>query len=102
MLGQSNTKGNTKQDLEAYTKEEYATLAQIEKQGQDNEEGYHKTRVAQRKEYLANPFDQLGDIDKDVDNHPALNIYNYDVNELEMIFDYTEKAELLRDYLEMN
>jgi hypothetical protein len=44
----------------------------------------------------------LGDIDKDVDNHPALNIYNYDVNELEMIFDYTEKAELLRDYLEMN
>ena len=46
MLGQSNSKGNTKQDLEAYTKEEYATLGQIEKQGQDNEEGYHKTRVA--------------------------------------------------------
>jgi hypothetical protein len=102
MLGQSNTKANTKQDLEAYTKEQYGELTQLEKVEHDNEEGYRKQSLAQRKEYLAKSFDPLGDIDKDVDNHPALNIYNYDVNELEMIFDYTEKAELLRDYLEMN
>jgi hypothetical protein len=58
--------------------------------------------VAQRKEHQAKPYDQLGDDDKEIDNHPAMNIYNYDVNELEQIFDYSDKAESLRDYLELN
>lgn len=102
MLGQSNTKTSTKQDLEAYTKEQYAELAKLEKIEQETEEGYYKQQVAQKKDYLAKPFDQLADNDKDIDNHPSLNLYNYDVNELEQYFDYSEKAESLRDYLEMN
>ncbi len=51
---------------------------------------------------MAKPYDQLGDNDTEIENHPSLNIYNYDANELEQIFDYSDKAERLRDYLEIN
>ena len=51
---------------------------------------------------MAKPYDQTGDLDKEVDNHAMLNIHNYDAVELEQIFDYANKAENLRNYLELN
>jgi hypothetical protein len=51
---------------------------------------------AREAELLKKPFD----IETEVDNRPELNYYNYDVQEVEEIFIYSEKAEQLNLYLE--
>jgi hypothetical protein len=51
---------------------------------------------------MARAYDQTGDVDKEIDQHAMLNIHNYDAVELEQIFDYANKAENLRNYIELN
>jgi hypothetical protein len=47
-------------------------------------------------ELLKKPFNH----ETEVDNRPELNYYNYDAQEVEEIFIYSEKAEQLNLYLE--
>ena len=51
---------------------------------------------------MVKPYDQTENLEGEVDAHKMLNIHNYDVGELEQIFDYANKAENLRNYIELN
>lgn len=100
-IGSINSEAITVAELEANTKAQYESLKQITKQKQEYEEKLVEETVNQRKQALNKPFNHE-DPDAEVGNHPMLNLHSHDQGDFMEIMKYSEIAETMRTFLELN
>lgn len=89
-------------DLEKAAADQYATLKKLQEAGDKREAQIMEKVNAEREAAFKKPFNR-DNPDREVNLHKGLqNVTAYDYTELEQIFQYSEKAETLRDWLEIN
>jgi hypothetical protein len=95
LMGQE-VQASSPQELESAAKSVYENLAQMKQQFEAVDKELDQEVTVREAELLKKPFNH----ETEVDNRPELNYYNYDAQEVEEIFIYSEKAEQLNLYLE--
>jgi hypothetical protein len=97
LMGQ-DVQATSVDQLEQATKAAYGDLAQMKEHFGAIDKKFDKEVIEREAKLLKKPFNH----ENEVDNRPELNYYNFDHQEIEEIFDYSDKAEYLSHYLEEN
>jgi hypothetical protein len=95
LMGQ-DVQATSVEELEQATKAAYSNLAQIKQQFEAVDNKFDSEVQQRDAQLLKKPFDH----ETEIDHRPELNYYNYDHQEVEEIFNYSDKAEYLNHYLE--
>jgi hypothetical protein len=101
LMGQESPAA-TKEELASQAQDEYGALAQMRDKSDKIEQEILDGVAEERKRVLQTNFDQDNHDREEVKRRSGLNIYAYDSNELNEIFQYIDKMEDLSTYIEIN